>query len=128
MTNEEEAQQLVASLTKSFPVAAKATVALMKKRGYANLGFLWLEAFADVTNQLLKGSYSDPKNGREAQAHLASMGCKFAEGSAHIKSIIDTYYVENLMFQFSDKEKRAAWTLFPPNIKALYSAMWGEPR
>jgi hypothetical protein len=101
---------------------------MMDERGWeAQYCFMWLETFADVTNGLLKGTCSNPTHLRDAQAHLAYMERKIVDGTASARRTIDVSYVENLMFQFSDKEKRAAWKLFPSNIKALYTAMWGEP-
>ncbi len=55
------------------------------------------------------------------------MELMIGEASASAKTVMNVSYVGPLMYQFSDKEKRAAWTLFPPNIKALYTTMWGEP-
>jgi hypothetical protein len=122
MSDAEDWALLINGIRRSFPAAAVKTDATMLKRGIdAEFQFLWFEVFADTTNNLLRDKDCDG-----AKAHLTYMSQKFGRGSDAVKKAVDSY-VENLLFQFSEGDKKAAWKLFPANLKALYVAMWGEP-
>jgi hypothetical protein len=47
-----------------------------------------------------------------------------AEGNDEVKSILGVAYVENLMWDFDDKQRTEAWKHIPDQIKDRYEKIW----
>lgn len=97
----------------------------MLSRGFDPDGefyYLWVEAFADTTNQLIR-----ERNEQEFQKHLVFFSKQLDRGNDLIKKCIDVSYVENLMWNLENKDKKWAWPQIPKNLKRLYLVMWGKP-
>ena len=125
MAEDGEIERLVNAIKKACPEAATKATEIIAHRGfeeadYAN--YSWLEAFAATTDSSLKS-----KNENEARSHMRLMSLELSKGSDPVKRAIEVAYIENLMFKFSDAEKKWAWKSFPANIKMAYESIWGDP-
>ena len=61
-----------------------------------------------------------------AQLHLKFMSETLKTADEKTKEYIDVYYVEELFFGLTPKQKKHAWPWLPTNLKQLYVAMWGD--
>ena len=121
----DEIKSLVQLIRSQLPSASISADELMLERGYEvgdNLLYLWIEALADVTNDLIQ-----QKNEQEIIKHLVFFSRQFEKVSEKVKNFIEVGYVENLMWNSAGELKKWAWPLFPENLKCLYAAMWGKP-
>lgn len=120
-----ELSEFIKSIRQELCDAAKKTDQIMLSRGFDPDGefyYLWVEAFADTTNQLIR-----ERNEQEFQKHLVFFSKQLDRGNDLIKKCIDVSYVENLMWNLENKDKKWAWPQIPKNLKRLYLVMWGKP-
>ena len=61
-------------------------------------------------------------------SHLAFMSDQLDHADDAVRTHIDVYYVESLMWDLDADGKRWGWERIPANLKRLYIDLWGEPR
>ena len=116
---------LVEDIRNTFPADAKKADEMEIGLGHEiewNLHHLWIETFADVSNNLIRNRLK-----HELEAHFNYFENQFNIGSESVKSCIDVSYVENLMWNLEQDDKKWAWPLFPQSLRSIYVAIWGEP-
>lgn len=125
MDQEKDINTFVNAIRRDLPRAAEQTDRLMIDLGFEpreELNYLWVEAFADVTNNIIRN-----RDKRELDAHFHFFSEQLEHGSQSVKNCIDVSYVENLMWSLEARDKKWAWPQIPKNLQALYIAIWGEP-
>ena len=84
--------------------------------------YLWVEHFSQFT--------TDAINGREfarAASHMREVSALLAGADEDVVKCIDVAYVESLMWDVRDDERKAeGWKHVPENLRQLYIQMWGE--
>jgi hypothetical protein len=117
------ALQIVKAVRAAFPEEAAAADAMLFRDGYQEEAyFTWLERFSQFTTDAIKrGEF------HKAREHLSLLSSLLSRGDERSRQCIDVAYVESLMWDIRDQKlKSEGWKLIPPNLKALYVAMWGE--
>jgi len=118
------ALRVVEAIRSAFPEDASAVDARMTREGFetAEAPHIWVEYFSQKTTDALKGDASGT-----AEAHLRLLSQLLDTGDEATKRCIDVSYVESLMWDIKDENrKRAGWQLVPDNLRRLYVAMWGQ--
>ena len=125
MDKDRDTRKFIKTIRRALPDAAAETDDIMRKRGFdseADAGYLWVEAFADVTNMCIRRRDQD-----EVRKQLDFFSKQLDQGTDTVKNYIDVSYVENLMWDLAPKDKKWVWPLIPENLKKLYVTMWGKP-
>ena len=82
-----------------------------------------IERFSQLTTDAI--SRGDEKTARE---YLDFMEKQYCSGGENCKKAIDVYYVEPLLWDIKDlNKKKRGWALMPDSLKTLYASMWGKP-
>ena len=117
------AGQIVKSVRGAFSDEAALIDAMLLRDGYdEDAYFTWLEHFSQFTTDAIRR-----RDFRRAMKHLDLLSRLLARGDERSKKCIDVAYVESLMWDIRDQRlKSEGWQLIPPNLRALYVAMWGE--
>jgi len=111
--------ELARKVKKRFPEASSRVVTRLIETTNEWSCYFFLEYFAEETNRLLR-----QKNYREADVQLLFFQKLIAEGNDEVRSILDVAYVENLMWDFDDKQRTEAWKHIPDRIKDRYEKIW----
>jgi hypothetical protein len=118
--------RLVAALRSRFPAEAALTDYWLRERGWDptddGIAVIWVEAFADRTTEAIKRR--DPE-AVQAQTNFIASAYR-AEPDA-LRTIVDVSYAENLMWNASDSDKQWAWKLIAPEIRQIFTEVWGDP-
>ena len=117
MQNDPEISRFIRALRTGHPREAQQTDALMHDRGFPldNAGFLWVEALADVTNQLMCAGQSD-----KIRALFQDIAGIYQDASDPVRDCIDVSYVENLFFDCPAKICKRYWPQLPDSLQRLY--------
>src|ERR1700744_5225545 len=83
----------------------------------------WLERFCDTTNAAMA-----LRNEQRVHEHFSFISQQLQQADDDMRRALDVAYTENLMWNLDVDAKRWAWPRIPANLKALYVAMWGEPK
>ena len=124
MDDKAELKVFIDSIRRSLTDASEKADKIMSAQGFEEEDeayYLWLEALADVTNNLMSQRLKG-----EVIEHLIFFSQQLQRASKVIKNCIDTSYVEHLMWNLDPEDKKWALSLFPENLKAMYTAMWGS--
>ena len=125
MDKDAEIRDFIRTIRNALPNAAEKTDAIMHECGFESdeeAEYLWVEAFADVTNM-----YVHQRNQHEVEEQLRFFSEQFDRGTDTVKNCIDVSYVENLMWNLKAEDKKWVWHQIPENLQRLYIAMWGIP-
>ena len=115
-------KKLLLNIMKSFPDAAEHMMLIAKShRSIANCTTEMVGEFARLTTQAMRDD-----NRQVAQSHLSLMSELLRTADEETREFIDVYYVEELFYGLTTKQKKHAWPWLPANLKQLYVAMWGD--
>ena len=117
------AQQLVEKIIAAFPDDAAWVNARMQSQGFEpkEAPYIWVEQFSQRTTDALKA-----RDNAKAELHLKLMSNLFLTADVASAKCIDVAYVESLMWDMKDEEKKQGWLLIPQNLRNLYIEMWGN--
>jgi hypothetical protein len=80
-----------------------------------------VERFSQLTTDAISEG-----NEKVARKHLQFMESQFLSGGENCREMIDVYYVESLLWNISNPEKkRWGWSLIPKPLQELYIKLWG---
>lgn len=117
-------QRLVERIRRAFPGDAELVDARLHGDGFAveDAPHIWVEHFSQrTTDALNRGDIATFK------AHLGPISSILTSADQPTTRCIDVAYVESLMWDVKDESLlRNGWRLIPPNLQALYIALWGE--
>lgn len=125
MDSDKEIKAFIQVIRSGLPETANWADALLHERGWELEDvedYLWVEALADVTNQSIH-----QRDERSFLGQVELVARQYDGGSKPMRNCIDVAYVENLMWNLPDHDKKWAWSRLPENLKKLYVAMWGAP-
>lgn len=117
---------LVTALRSRFETEAALTDHWLRKRGWdpANddTALIWVEAFADRTTEAVRR-----RDSGAVRAHTNFIATAYRAEPDALRTIVDVSYSENLMWDSSAEDKRWAWMFIAPEIRQLFTEMWGDP-
>lgn len=117
---------LVAALRLRFPAEASFIDHWLRERGWdptdANTALTWVEAFADRTTGAVKR-----RDAEAVRAQTNFIAAAYRTEPDALRTIVDVSYAENLMWDSSDADKQWAWRFIAPEIRELFTEMWGDP-
>lgn len=117
-----DAEHVVHGIRVACPNEARLLDEVLLREGGEVAPYEWLERFSQLTTDAIRLGRLD-----QARRHLAVVSSILEHGGESTRRVIDVAYVEPLMWDIRDERiKRAGWRLFPPGLRALYVAMWGE--
>ncbi|PXX44920.1 hypothetical protein DFR42_102132 [Undibacterium pigrum] len=115
-------KKLLLNIMKTFPDVAIHMLRLARThRSIALCTTEMVGEFARLTTQAMRDG-----NQAVVQSHLKFMSGLLRVADEKTREYIDVYYVEELFFGLTLKQKKTAWSWLPANLKQLYVAMWGE--
>lgn len=80
-----------------------------------------MEQFSQITTDAFKNSDEE-----KPKVYLEYISQKLLHADEIEREYIDTYYIESLMWNDSDKARRKkCWELMPENLQTLYFDFWG---
>ncbi len=116
------AERIVESIRRAFPKEAAIIDTIVKRDGFENAHYIWVEQFSHLTTDAIRTCDYE-----KAKAHLILLSGVLGRGDDATKRCIDVAYVEPLMWDIKDdKVKREGWELMPENLRSLYVEMWGQ--
>lgn len=117
--NDIRTMKLAREIKAEFPKASKELNKRLSETSQMWSCYFFLEYFAEVTNSRLKS-----RDYREAEKHMLFMQKKIKQGDEDIASLLDVAYIENLMWNFSSREKKEVWGHIPTGIQNRYNRIW----
>lgn len=117
------AQQLVEKIIAAFPDDVAWVNARMQSQGFEpnEAPYIWVEQFSQRTTDTLKA-----RDNAKAELHLKLMSNLLLTADVPTAKCIDVAYVESLMWDMEDEEKKQGWLLIPQNLRDLYIETWGS--
>ncbi|MDQ8020708.1 MAG: hypothetical protein REI94_02640 [Moraxellaceae bacterium] len=118
--------EVVAEIIRSFPTLVPYLREWLERQGYdtdEQRPHPVLERFADATTEAIS-----KKDEVLARGYLALVESFLTSDDQELRALLDVAYCENLMWDLQDKElKHWGYSLFPPEVRRLYTDMWGSP-
>lgn len=111
--------ELVSVLRARLSDDAARTDAWVEERGLEG-ECMWLEAFAGRVSDAVR----DRRGGSVATITDVVAAC-YRAGSVPVKSAIDVFFAENVMWDADNAARVWAWPFIAPEIRRLYAEMWG---
>lgn len=98
----------------------------LRERGWDptddNTALMWVEAFADRTTEAVTR-----RDAEAVQAQTNFIAAAYRAEPDALRTIVDVSYAENLMWDSSASDKQWAWGFIAPEIRQLFTEMWGDP-
>ncbi len=123
MTNDDTPEtRLVARLRDALPEVSAAVDAWLAQRGIDldDGPYMWLDGLSNLTMEALKAGEFE-----RASACMKYMSALVEEGDEATIRIVDVGYVEGLLWDMDDRQKRRAWRHIPAPLRKLYADVWG---
>jgi len=117
------AQQLVEKIIAAFPDDSAVVDARVQSQGFEpkDAPYIWIEQFSQLTTDALKAGDTT-----KARSHLQLISGLLDSPDGASANCVDVAYVEPLMWNMSEEEKKQGWLAIPQNLRNLYVAMWGK--
>ena len=118
------AHRIVELLRAAFPEDAVQADKRVGDQGFEpnEAPYLWVEHFSQLTTDAMKG-----RDFEKAAGHMREVSALLPNADEEVVKCIYVAYVESLMWDISDDERKAeGWKKVPQNLRQLYVQMWGE--
>lgn len=125
MTSDERHEaKTVSRIRAALPEAALAVDAWLSARGLSidDGEYMWMNGLSNLTMEALRVGEFD-----RAGVHMRCLCSLLESGDEATIRFIDVGYVEGLMWDLDDTQKRRAWPHIPDPLRELYADFWGQP-
>ncbi|MBB2488123.1 hypothetical protein H5407_23090 [Mitsuaria sp. WAJ17] len=115
---------LLLGIMRTFPDVGKRMKRCAREIGGVSFATTrMMNEFSSMTSEAIR-----ERNEKVAREHLAYVSRLLAEADDKVHEYIAVYYMEDLVYDLDEKSKKWGWTIIPEDLRALYVAMWGQPR
>ncbi|MBL8261763.1 MAG: hypothetical protein JNM58_04995 [Xanthomonadaceae bacterium] len=125
MTSDERHEaKIVDRIRAALPQTALEVDAWLSARGMSieDGEYMWMDGLSNLTMEALRlGEYD------RATTHMRCLCALLESADEATIRFIDVGYVEGLMWDMDDKQKKRAWPHIPGPLRELYVDFWGQP-